>query len=77
MRAAGEFLTRLVSMCWMHFSAELESRHMPCPSWCVSPRKEAVMMWAFLAVIAGMGLALVKVRRQRKVREARGTQAAA
>jgi hypothetical protein len=35
------------------------------------------MMWAFLAVIAGMGLALVKVRRQRKVREARGTQAAA
>jgi hypothetical protein len=35
------------------------------------------MMWAFLAVIAVMGLALVKVRRQRKVREARGTQAAA
>ena len=34
------------------------------------------MMWAFLAVIAVMGLALVKVRRQRKVREARGTQAA-
>jgi len=28
------------------------------------------MMWAFLAVIAVMGLALVKVRRQRKVREA-------
>jgi hypothetical protein len=35
------------------------------------------MMWAFFAVIAGMGLVLVKVRRQRKVREARGTQAAA
>ena len=25
------------------------------------------MMWAFLVVIAGMGLALVKVRRQRKI----------
>jgi hypothetical protein len=35
------------------------------------------MMWAFLAVIAAMGLALVKVRRQRKIRESRGTQAAA
>ena len=35
------------------------------------------MMWAFLAVIAGMGLALVKVRRQRKNRESRGSQAAA
>ena len=35
------------------------------------------MMWAFLAVIAAMGLALVKVRRQRKVRESRGSQAAA
>jgi hypothetical protein len=34
------------------------------------------MMWAFLAVIAVMGLALVKVRRQRKVRESRGAQAA-
>ena len=35
------------------------------------------MMWAFLAVIAAMGLALVKVRRKRKIRESRGTQAAA
>lgn len=35
------------------------------------------MMWAFLAVIAAMGLALVKVRRQRKNREARGSQAQA
>jgi hypothetical protein len=35
------------------------------------------MWWAFLAVIAAMGLALVKVRRQRKIRESRGTQAAA
>ena len=35
------------------------------------------MMWAFFAVIAAMGLALVKVRRQRKIREARGSQAAA
>jgi hypothetical protein len=35
------------------------------------------MMWAFLAVIAAMGLALVKVRRQRKIREARGSQAQA
>lgn len=34
------------------------------------------MMWAFFAVIAAMGLALVKVRRQRKTREAR-TRAAA
>jgi hypothetical protein len=35
------------------------------------------MMWAFFAVIAAMGLALVKIRRQRKVRESRGSQAAA
>lgn len=35
------------------------------------------MMWAFLAVIAAMGLALIKVRRQRKIRESRGSQAAA
>jgi hypothetical protein len=35
------------------------------------------MMWAFLVVIAGMGLALVKVRRQRKSRESRGSHAAA
>jgi hypothetical protein len=35
------------------------------------------MMWALFAVIAAMGLALVKVRRQRKVREARETRAAA
>ena len=36
------------------------------------------MMWAALmAVIAAMGLALVKVRRQRKIRESRGSQAAA
>ncbi len=35
------------------------------------------MMWAFFVVIAGMGLALVKVRRQRKNREARGSHAAA
>ena len=35
------------------------------------------MMWALFAVIAAMGLALVKVRRQRKIREARGSQAAA
>jgi hypothetical protein len=35
------------------------------------------MMWAFFAVIAAMGLALVKVRRQRKSREARGSHAAA
>ena len=35
------------------------------------------MMWVFLAVIAAMGLALVKVRRQRKIRESRGSQAAA
>jgi hypothetical protein len=35
------------------------------------------MMWAFLAVIAAMGLALVKVRRQRKIREARGSHAQA
>ena len=32
------------------------------------------MMWAFFAVIAAMGLALVKVRRQRKIRESRGSQ---
>ena len=35
------------------------------------------MMWAFFAVIAAMGLALVKIRRQRKVRESRNSQAAA
>ena len=35
------------------------------------------MMWVLFAVIAAMGLALVKVRRQRKIREARGSQAAA
>jgi hypothetical protein len=35
------------------------------------------MMWAFFAVIAVMGFALVKVRRQRKLREARGSHAAA
>ena len=35
------------------------------------------MMWAFFAVIAAMGLALVKIRRQRKARESRGSQAAA
>jgi hypothetical protein len=35
------------------------------------------MMWAFFAVIAAMGLALVKVRRQRKIREARGSHAQA
>jgi hypothetical protein len=35
------------------------------------------MMWVFLVVIAGMGLALVKVRRQRKTREARGSHASA
>jgi hypothetical protein len=34
------------------------------------------MMYAFIAVIAVMGLALVKVRRQRKNRE-RGSHAAA
>jgi len=33
------------------------------------------MMWVFLAVIAAMGLALVRVRRQRKNRE-RGATAA-
>ena len=33
------------------------------------------MMWVFLAVIAAMGLALVRVRRQRKNRE-RGAAAA-
>ena len=27
------------------------------------------MMWVFLVVIVGMGLWLIKVRRQRKVRE--------
>ena len=67
----------------------LGARHMPClfrsgrlrapryggPGF--HPEKEAVMMWAFLAVIAAMGLALVKVRRQRKLRESRGSQAAA
>jgi len=36
-----------------------------------------MMMFAFVAVIAVMGFALVKVRRQRKVREGRGSQAAA
>lgn len=35
------------------------------------------MIWVLFAVIAGMGLALIKVRRQRKAREARGSQAAA
>jgi len=35
------------------------------------------MMWALFAVIAAMGLVLVKVRRQRKIREARGSHAAA
>jgi hypothetical protein len=35
------------------------------------------MMWAFLAVVAVMGLALIKVRRQRKVRESRGSHQAA
>jgi hypothetical protein len=35
------------------------------------------MMWAFLVVIAGMGLALVKDRRQRKNRESRGSHAQA
>jgi hypothetical protein len=35
------------------------------------------MMWVFLAVIAGMGLALIKVRRKRKMREARGSHAQA
>jgi hypothetical protein len=35
------------------------------------------MMWVLLAVIAGMGFALIKVRRQRKIREARGSQAQA
>jgi len=50
---------------------------MPCHLWSVSPEKEAEMMWALFAVIAAMGLVLVKVRRQRKIREARGSQAAA
>jgi hypothetical protein len=36
------------------------------------------MMWALFAVIvAGMGFALVKVRRQRKIRESRGSYKAA
>jgi hypothetical protein len=35
------------------------------------------MMLAFLVVVAVMGLALVKIRRQRKTRESRGSQAAA
>jgi hypothetical protein len=35
------------------------------------------MMWALMTVIAVMGLALVKVRRQRKIREARGSHAQA
>ena len=35
------------------------------------------MMWVLLAVIAGMGFALVKVRRQRKIREARSSHAQA
>jgi hypothetical protein len=34
-------------------------------------------MWAFILVVAGMGLALVRVRRQRKIRQTRGTHAAA
>jgi len=61
---------------------------MPCPLWSARFRaardgvagfhlKEVEMMWAFFAVIAAMGLALVKVRRQRKIREARGSQVAA
>jgi hypothetical protein len=36
---------------------------------------EVDMMWAFLAIVAVMGLALVKVRRQRKLREAGQVQA--
>ena len=35
------------------------------------------MMWVLFAVIAAMGLALVKVRRQRKARQARETRVAA
>ena len=35
------------------------------------------MMWVLFAVIAAMGFVLVKVRRHRKVREGRGSQAAA
>jgi hypothetical protein len=35
------------------------------------------MMWALFAVIAAMGFVLVKVRRQRKIRESRGSQAKA
>jgi hypothetical protein len=35
------------------------------------------MMWLFFAVIAAMGLALVKVRRKRKIREASGSHAQA
>ena len=34
-------------------------------------------MFVIVAVIAVMGLALVKVRRQRKIREARGSHAQA
>ena len=37
-------------------------------------RRRADMMWAFLAIVAVMGFALVKVRRQRKVREAGNAQ---
>ena len=35
------------------------------------------MMWALFLVIAAMGLALVKVRRKRKIRESRGSHAQA
>ena len=47
------------------------------PTEAFHPVKEADMMWAFLAVIAAMGLALIKVRRQRKIRESRSSQIAA
>lgn len=35
------------------------------------------MMWVLFAVIAAMGLVLVKVRRKRKIRESRGSHRAA
>jgi len=35
------------------------------------------MMWVLFAVIAAMGFVLVKVRRQRKIRQTRGSHAAA
>jgi hypothetical protein len=57
--------------------AELAARHMPCPYTAVLDVRRLDMMWVLLAVIAGMGFALVKVRRQRKIREARGSQAQA